>query len=96
MELPLLACVDVDYREVGAVAAAILFLDWSTADALAEAQRDGDRIYAVVRGSAVNSDGRTNGLLITPSQPGQVALLQAAYSAAGVPPASATEAVHSG
>lgn len=55
---------------------------------LAEAQRDGDRIYAVVRGSAVNSDGRTNGLLITPSQPGQVALLQAAYSAAGVPPAS--------
>lgn len=36
MELPLLACVDVDYREVGAVAAAILFLDWSTADALAE------------------------------------------------------------
>lgn len=55
---------------------------------LAEAQRDGDRIYAVVLGSAVNSDGRTNGLLITPSQSGQVALLQAAYSAAGVPPAS--------
>ena len=45
---------------------------------LAEAQRDGDRIYAVVLGSAVNSDGRTNGLLITPSQSGQVALLQAA------------------
>ena len=36
MELPLLACVDVDYREVGAVAAAILFLDWSTAEPLAE------------------------------------------------------------
>jgi deoxyribonuclease V len=36
MELPLLACVDVDYREPGAVAAAILFLDWSTGDALAE------------------------------------------------------------
>ena len=36
MELPLLACVDVDYRGEAAVAAAILFLDWSTADPLAE------------------------------------------------------------
>ncbi|HEY0134953.1 MAG TPA: endonuclease V [Nannocystis sp.] len=34
--LPLLACVDVDYRGAGAVAAAILFLDWSTPHALAE------------------------------------------------------------
>lgn len=28
--LPLLACVDVDYRGAGAVAAALLFLDWSS------------------------------------------------------------------
>jgi deoxyribonuclease V len=34
--LPLLACVDVDYREAGAVAAAIVFLDWSSAFALEE------------------------------------------------------------
>lgn len=39
--LPLLACVDVDYRddedgEGGAVAAAILFLDWTTPHALVE------------------------------------------------------------
>ena len=34
--LPLLACVDVDYRDSGAVAAAILFLDWSAAQGVAE------------------------------------------------------------
>ncbi len=34
--LPLLACVDVDYRGAGAVAAVILFLDWTTPHALAE------------------------------------------------------------
>jgi deoxyribonuclease V len=34
--LPLLACVDVDYRGSGAVAAAILFLDWGAAQGLAE------------------------------------------------------------
>ena len=34
--LPLLACVDVDYRGAGAVAAAILFLDWSSPFALEE------------------------------------------------------------
>jgi deoxyribonuclease V len=34
--LPLLACVDVDYRGEAAVAAAILFLDWGSPHALAE------------------------------------------------------------
>jgi deoxyribonuclease V len=34
--LPLLACVDVDYRGERAVAAAVLFLDWTSPHALAE------------------------------------------------------------
>ncbi len=34
--LPLLVCVDVDYRDAGAVAAAIVFLDWSSPFALEE------------------------------------------------------------
>ena len=29
---------------------------------LSDAQRDGDRIYAIIRGSAINQDGRSNGL----------------------------------
>ena len=33
---PVIACVDVDYRGAGAVAAAILFLDWSSPFALEE------------------------------------------------------------
>ncbi len=46
----------------------------------------GDRIYAVVRGGAVNSDGRTNGLT-APSEQSQAALLRAACGAAAVDPA---------
>jgi len=29
---------------------------------LSDAERDGDRVYAVIRGSAINQDGRSNGL----------------------------------
>ena len=36
LKLPLLACVDVDYRGEGAVAAAIVFLDWTSPFALEE------------------------------------------------------------
>ncbi|MFQ5794230.1 MAG: SDR family NAD(P)-dependent oxidoreductase [Candidatus Bipolaricaulia bacterium] len=50
------------------------------------AQRDGDPIYAVIRGSAVNNDGNSSGLLMTPSQKGQEAVLRQAYRDAGVPP----------
>ncbi|MCP2288108.1 type I polyketide synthase [Nocardia amikacinitolerans] len=53
---------------------------------LARARRDGDRVYAVIRGGAVNQDGRTNGL-IAPSRPAQERVLRAAYRAAGVDPA---------
>ncbi|MEV4052482.1 SDR family NAD(P)-dependent oxidoreductase [Amycolatopsis sp. NPDC049688] len=47
----------------------------------------GDRVLAVIRGSAVNSDGRSNGLT-APNPDAQVALLRDAYSAAGVDPST--------
>ena len=54
---------------------------------LADAQRDGDRILAVIRGTAANQDGRTVNIA-TPSQPAQVAAYRDALAAAGVDPAS--------
>jgi acyl transferase domain-containing protein/acyl carrier protein len=53
---------------------------------LAGALADGDRIYGIVRGSAVNHDGRTNGLL-APSRQAQEAVLRAACRDAGISPA---------
>ncbi|SHN35306.1 type I polyketide synthase [Rhizobacter sp. OV335] len=50
---------------------------------LAQAQADGDRIYALIRGSAVNNDGRSSGSMGTPSRSGQQALLRSAYRDAG-------------
>jgi len=47
----------------------------------------GDRVLAVIRGSAVNSDGRSNGLT-APNPDAQAALLRDAYAAAGVDPSS--------
>jgi amino acid adenylation domain-containing protein len=52
---------------------------------LSRALADGDPVYAVIRGSAVNSDGRTNGLT-APSQRAQEAVLREAYRRAGVSP----------
>jgi polyketide synthase 13 len=53
---------------------------------LVDAERDGDRVLALIRGTAVNSDGRSNGLT-APNPDAQQALLEAAYDAAGVDPA---------
>ena len=50
---------------------------------LSRAQADGDRIHAVVRGGAVNHDGRSNGMT-QPNRWAQEALLRAAYAHAGV------------
>jgi acyl transferase domain-containing protein/thioesterase domain-containing protein len=47
---------------------------------LADAERAGDRILAVIRGTAVNSDGRSNGLL-APNAEAQRALLADVYAA---------------
>ncbi|WP_165956513.1 type I polyketide synthase [Kribbella antibiotica] len=52
---------------------------------LAEAQRDRDRIYAVIRGSSVNQDGRTQGITV-PSSAAQGANFRAALVAAGIGP----------
>ncbi len=52
---------------------------------LPDAQRDGDRILAVIRGTAANSDGRTRNIA-TPSVDAQVAALRAALDVAGVDP----------
>ncbi|MEV7548545.1 SDR family NAD(P)-dependent oxidoreductase [Amycolatopsis sp. NPDC089917] len=54
---------------------------------LKAARQAGDRVLAVIRGSAVNSDGRSNGL-VAPSPGAQAALLRDAYAAAGVEPSS--------
>jgi acyl transferase domain-containing protein/acyl carrier protein len=48
---------------------------------------DGDRIYAVIRGGAINNDGRSSGSMGTPSRVGQEELLRSAYRDAGVAPA---------
>jgi amino acid adenylation domain-containing protein len=52
---------------------------------LSKALADGDPIYAVIRGSAVNSDGRSNGLMATNRQ-AQEAVLREAYRVAGISP----------
>ncbi|WP_253867724.1 type I polyketide synthase [Mycobacterium sp. GA-1285] len=52
---------------------------------LPDAMRDGDRILAVVRGTALNNDGRTVNIT-TPSQPMQAAAYRDALAAAGVDP----------
>lgn len=54
---------------------------------LAAAQAAGDRVYAVIRGSAVNSDGGSNGLT-APNPAAQRAVLSSAYAGAGVDPSA--------
>ncbi|MFE5867057.1 SDR family oxidoreductase [Streptomyces roseifaciens] len=53
---------------------------------LADAERDGDRVYAVVKGVGSSSDGRARSLT-APSPQGQRAALERAYRSAGVSPA---------
>jgi acyl transferase domain-containing protein/acyl carrier protein len=52
---------------------------------LSQAKADGDLIYAVIRGSAVNHDGPSGGLTV-PSGPAQEAVLRQALAAAQVAP----------
>lgn len=54
---------------------------------LPDALRDGDRILAVVRGTAANQDGHTVNIA-TPSDAAQTAVYRAALAAAGVDPAT--------
>ncbi len=50
-----------------------------------DARRDGDTILAVIAGSAINHDGRSNGLL-APNPDAQEAVLRKAYKNAGIDP----------
>lgn len=52
---------------------------------LAAAQRDGDTVLAVIRGTAINQDGRSNGLT-APNGPAQQAVIGRALQRAGVTP----------
>lgn len=50
---------------------------------LSDAQADGDNILALIRGSAMNQDGRSNGLT-APNGPSQEAVIRAALADAGL------------
>ncbi len=52
---------------------------------VSDARRDGDQILAVIAGSAINHDGRSNGLL-APNPDAQEAVLRKAYKDAGINP----------
>ncbi|MEU1626715.1 beta-ketoacyl synthase N-terminal-like domain-containing protein [Streptomyces sp. NPDC020096] len=54
---------------------------------LADAERDGDRVYAVIRGTGVAGDGRAAGLA-SPDPGGQIRAVRAAWRAAGLDPAA--------
>ncbi|MEU3855343.1 type I polyketide synthase [Streptomyces sp. NPDC029554] len=54
---------------------------------LSAALADGDRIRAVIRGSAVGNDGQSSGYLVTPAVEGQREVLRRAYANAGIDPA---------
>nr|WP_223279837.1 beta-ketoacyl synthase N-terminal-like domain-containing protein [Streptomyces sp. SDr-06] len=52
---------------------------------LADAERDGDRVYAVIRGTGVAGDGRAAGLM-NPDPGGQTRAVRQAWRAAGLDP----------
>ncbi|MEC3978422.1 polyketide synthase [Amycolatopsis sp. H20-H5] len=54
---------------------------------LTDARRDGDRVLAVIRGSAVNSDGRSNGLT-APNPVAQEQVIAEAHAGAGSDPST--------
>ncbi len=56
---------------------------------LADAERDGDKIYAVIRGIGASSDGKGKGIT-APNPIGQKFCLERAWTKAGLSPATAT------
>jgi acyl transferase domain-containing protein len=52
---------------------------------LSDAQADGDNILALIRGSAINQDGRTSGLTV-PNGPQQAAAIRQAIANSGITP----------
>ncbi len=55
---------------------------------LSSALAEGDRIYAVIRGGAMNQDGRSNGIT-APNQAAQEQVLRDAWNQAGISPGEA-------
>jgi acyl transferase domain-containing protein/NAD(P)H-dependent flavin oxidoreductase YrpB (nitropropane dioxygenase family)/NAD(P)-dependent dehydrogenase (short-subunit alcohol dehydrogenase family) len=53
---------------------------------LSDAERDGDRVYAVIKGMGASSDGKSLGLT-APRKEGQTRALERAYDRAGISPA---------
>ncbi|MFB7497256.1 SDR family NAD(P)-dependent oxidoreductase [Streptomyces sp. NPDC056161] len=53
---------------------------------LAQAEADGDRVHAVIHGSAVENEGRSSGYLMTPSQTAQIDTMRHACSRGGIDP----------
>ena len=56
---------------------------------LADAERDGDKIYAVIRGMGGSSDGKGKGIT-APNPVGQKFAVERAWKNAGLPPSTAT------
>lgn len=54
---------------------------------LTEALADGDRVRAVIQGSAIGNDGGTSDSVLNPSLTGQIEVLRWAYEDAGIDPA---------
>jgi acyl transferase domain-containing protein len=54
---------------------------------LADAEKDGDRVYAVIKGLAASSDGRSQSIY-APRSEGQAKALRRAYAQAGIDPTS--------
>ncbi|MGQ0502939.1 MAG: beta-ketoacyl synthase N-terminal-like domain-containing protein [Panacagrimonas sp.] len=54
---------------------------------LADAERDGDRIYAVIKGIGSSSDGKAKGLL-APRLEGEILAMRRAYDSCGIDPAT--------
>jgi len=50
---------------------------------LSDAKRDGDRVLALIRGSAINQDGKSSGLTV-PNGPAQESVIRDALTAAGL------------
>ena len=75
-------------RPFDAAATGTLFSDGAAVVALrrlSDARRDGDRVYAVLKGSAINNDGARKASFTAPSAEGQARAVAAALAAAGVP-----------
>jgi acyl transferase domain-containing protein len=72
---------DADGLLIGEGLGAVVLKRW------ADAERDGDRIYALIRGVGTSSDGRGAGVM-TPRVEGEVLAMRRAYDDAGLDPAT--------